>query len=183
MYAVLYEYWLREIEEKELQPLPKDFYAKVSVYRKELREKQKTSDERSLETRLLRLEDEKTGYLLRELMDLRLKKLLNLSLENKPVKVTDLTAEEEKLYPTIRNVAEGATAMLEATLQGAAPEKSSDIDLESKVMIRFLKETPAIVGGDMKVYGPFEVEDVASLPLQNAEGLIKYGVCKRIDAI
>lgn len=182
MYAALYESWLRENEEKELQPLPKDFYAQVSVYRNGLREKLKTSDEKSLETRLLRLEDEKSGYLLRELMSLRLRKVVNLSLENKTIKVADLTVEEEKLYLQIKNVAEDAKRMLDVALQGVPLEKPCDIDLERRWIIRFLKETPAIVGADMKVYGPFEAEDVASLPPQNAEGLIKHGVCKRIDA-
>ncbi len=174
---------MREIEEREIQSLPKDFYAKVSVYRKGLREKLKASDEGSLETRLLRLEDERSGYLLGELMGLRLRKVISLSLENKPVKVADLSVDEEKLYPQVKSVAEGVAAMLEVTLEGITLEKPSEIDLGRKVVMRFLKETPAIVGGDMKVYGPFEAEDVVSLPPQNAEGLIKCGVGKRIDVL
>ncbi|MBN1801472.1 MAG: hypothetical protein JW891_08200 [Candidatus Lokiarchaeota archaeon] len=37
------------------------------------------------------------------------------------------------------------------------------------VLIRFLKKTPPIVGIDLLNYGPYEKEDVASLPYKNAK--------------
>ncbi|MEM3737275.1 MAG: hypothetical protein QXJ75_04215 [Candidatus Bathyarchaeia archaeon] len=178
MYAALYESWLRESSEKELQPLPKDFYVNVGVYRKRLREKISPDDE-SLEASLLRLEDERSAHLLRELIELRLRKM-NISLESKNIDEAALTMEEERLYQHVKNATNMARAMLEATLHGVVTEKPS-VDLERRWVLRFLKEVPALVGGDMKVYGPFDAEDVASLPSSNAEGLIKHGVCRRID--
>ena len=50
------------------------------------------------------------------------------------------------------------------------------------VEIRFLKDVPTIVGADMKTYGPFKEEDVASLPAENAEVLIKRGVVVEVEA-
>ena len=41
------------------------------------------------------------------------------------------------------------------------------------VQVRFLKEVPAIVGADMKVYGPFKEGDVVELPKPNAEAFVK----------
>jgi DNA replication initiation complex subunit (GINS family) len=40
------------------------------------------------------------------------------------------------------------------------------------MVIRFLKKTPPLVGIDLINYGPFEVEDLASIPSQNAKILI-----------
>jgi hypothetical protein len=44
------------------------------------------------------------------------------------------------------------------------------------VKVRFLKEIPAIVGADMKTYGPFKKGEIAELPKPNAEALIKQEV-------
>jgi len=44
------------------------------------------------------------------------------------------------------------------------------------VKVRFLKEIPAIVGADMKTYGPFKEGEIAELPKPNAEALIKQEV-------
>jgi len=47
--------------------------------------------------------------------------------------------------------------------------------------IRFIKSIPAIMGADMKSYGPFVAEDVASLPQQNAQILVKQGLAVLVD--
>ena len=47
--------------------------------------------------------------------------------------------------------------------------------------IRFLKNIPAIMGADMKSYGPFIAEDVASLPPQNAQILVKQGLAVLVE--
>jgi DNA replication initiation complex subunit (GINS family) len=37
------------------------------------------------------------------------------------------------------------------------------------------------MGTDMKTYGPFAAEDVASLPAQNAENLIRKGIAQEVE--
>jgi len=44
-----------------------------------------------------------------------------------------------------------------------------------------VKNIPAIMGADMKSYGPFVVEDVASLPELNARILIKQGLAVLVE--
>jgi len=112
---------------------------------------------------------------------LRLRKVVDLSLTDKPVEVAHLTVEEEKLHLQIDNIAKDVRAILETARQGLTSEKTVGADLKRRWIIRFLREAPAIVGSNMEVYGPFEAEDVAALPSENAEGLIKHGVGKRID--
>lgn len=46
------------------------------------------------------------------------------------------------------------------------------------VEVRFLKDMPAIVGVDMKTYGPFKKGTLAALPKENASILIKMGVAE-----
>ena len=58
-----------------------------------------------------------------------------------------------------------------------------DVGQEHKrAVLRFLKDVPAIIGADMKTYGPFKVEDVASLPIENAKVLIKQGLAEKVEA-
>ena len=51
-----------------------------------------------------------------------------------------------------------------------------------KIMIRFTKDTPEIIGVDLKTHGPFKAEDIASLPRENAEALVKQGLAKAIPS-
>jgi len=44
------------------------------------------------------------------------------------------------------------------------------------VKVRFLKDMPAIVGADLKVYGPFAKDDVVELPKVNAEVIVKQEI-------
>jgi len=57
------------------------------------------------------------------------------------------------------------------------PSKPSEL-----VLVRFLQDVPPIVGVDLKTYGPFKKEDVANLPRENAEALVKQGLAKRVGA-
>ena len=50
-----------------------------------------------------------------------------------------------------------------------------------RVTLRFTKNTPAIIGLDMKTYGPFMVEDVASLPAENAKIFVKHGLAVLVE--
>lgn len=77
-----------------------------------------------------------------------------------------------------------STASFQYFLKEASQGKVSRVDdhkLPPRVMLRFLKKTPAIAGSDLKVYGPFSVEDVATLPIENAKVLVEHGVAVEID--
>ncbi len=49
------------------------------------------------------------------------------------------------------------------------------------VLVRFLKNTPPIVGLDLLNYGPYEKEDIASLPYKNAKILMDEEYAALID--
>jgi len=51
---------------------------------------------------------------------------------------------------------------------------------EKYIVIRFTKNIPALVGKDLKIYGPFQKEDIARLPIQNASILIEENAAKAI---
>ncbi|MFH1327639.1 MAG: hypothetical protein ABIH76_02115 [Candidatus Bathyarchaeota archaeon] len=184
MYNELYEGWHRETEEKEeIQPLPKDFYARVKAYMGRLKEELKTLDENSLRGRLIKQEDEKSTILLEELLVFRLGKILGLTLEERPLKTTNLTVEEEKIHLQITDAVKNMSNIKKDNfIVKEEPEKRAEEGQPmDRTVIRFIKKTSAMVGTNMKIYGPFEEEDVASIPLKNIEKLIQQGIGRRVN--
>jgi DNA replication initiation complex subunit (GINS family) len=45
----------------------------------------------------------------------------------------------------------------------------------------FSKRVPSVIGSDMKTYGPFEIEDLASLPIENARIMINQGSADKVE--
>ena len=52
---------------------------------------------------------------------------------------------------------------------------------EEYILIRFTKNIPALVGKDLKIYGPFKKEDLVRLPIQNASILIEENAAIKIN--
>jgi DNA replication initiation complex subunit (GINS family) len=93
-----------------------------------------------------------------------------------------LTVEEEKLYGEIASSIESYQNFLKGVLSG----NSSAVKVEAKEkpkkrVLRFLREVPSIIGADMKPYGPFKPEDIASVPVENAKMLVKQGLAVEIE--
>ncbi|MEM3104434.1 MAG: hypothetical protein QXD69_02895, partial [Candidatus Bathyarchaeia archaeon] len=88
--------------------------------------------------------------------------------------------EEDILVRYLKRFKEESDKALEDILNGREP-KISIQDLKNRiVLVRFLKESPAIVGVDLKTYGPFKPEDIAYIPEENAEILEKRGLATRV---
>ena len=49
------------------------------------------------------------------------------------------------------------------------------------MLLRFIKNTPPLVGIDLINYGPFEKEDLASMPSQNAKILLLEKFAEKVD--
>ena len=72
------------------------------------------------------------------------------------------------------------------TLVSFVEEESSSNKEPAKtrrVVLRFLKDVPAIIGADMKTYGPFSTEDVASVHIDNARILVKQGLAVLVENV
>lgn len=180
MYDELYEAWKKEKENVEIQRLPKNFYAKIADYVKKIREERRMLDKKTTKAKLLNREFKSVNNMAEELIRLRYDKALKKSLARETVLREVLTEEEEKLYGEILPLAEAYQAFLKGVLQGRLSRIESE-EKPKKMLLRFVQEIPAIVGSDMKTYGPFEPEDIATLPSENARILIKQGVAVEVE--
>lgn len=179
MYSQLHEIWKQELEDPELVKLPPDFYAGIAEYVKKLKEESRMLDKRTVKANLLKKEMQNMKRMTWELIQARYRKIVNKSAKGEDVSREVLTVEEEQIYGKISPLAETVSNFASEILHGHAPRTMIDMR-HKRITLRLVKEVPAIVGADMKTYGPFKTEDVASLPAENAKILIKQGLAEKI---
>jgi DNA replication factor GINS len=181
MYNELNEVWKRELESDELENLSPDFYSRIADYLRKLKEESRMLDKRTVKATLLKKEMQNVKRMARDLIRTRYKKIFRKVFKGEKVQSNVLTVEEGKIYLGFSSLAETYWGFTKNILRGYIPK----VDLEQehkRAVLRFLKNVPAIIGADMKTYGPFEVEDVASLPIENAKALIKQGLAEKVEA-
>jgi DNA replication factor GINS len=191
MYSELYTAWQREIENSAIQPLPADFYERSSRYLKQIKTENQTSDKSSLKASLMEQECRNVTRMIKELLRTRYKKLLKTVKGGQKLLPDILTSEETEFLTGLLPFAEAYSNFAKSLLQGKTPKsvitpaEPKEITAEvqhKRVTLRFVKAIPAIVGSDMKTYGPFLAEDVASVPADNAKILVKQGLAMIVEA-
>lgn len=180
MYNELYDAWEKELVNTELEELAPDFYLKLAEYSRRLREEGRMLDKKTVKAKLLEKEMQNVKRMIRELIRVRYRKLVVYLVKGEEVAAGVLTPEEKRIYTSTSSFTAAFKSLTKNVLQGNAPR--IDVKQERKrAVLRFLKEVPAVMGGDMKTYGPFKVEDVASLPVENAKILVKQGLAEGVD--
>lgn len=168
------------MDNAELQLLPKDFYAKLADYMRKIREESRMLDGKTTRARLLMHEAENVKVMMKDLVIRRHGKLVKmLSAAEAAVDPECLTREEEELVRNVGPSFESFQTLFKDIVSGRLSRVSRE-KLKKRVL-RFLQETPSIVGADMKTYGPFQPQDVASLPVENAKVLVKQGVAVEVE--
>jgi DNA replication factor GINS len=201
-YRTLFDSWRRERQRPDIQPLHEGFYTSMSGYASKLREQERTEEKTSVRGRLIEKERDHVDRMLQELNRLRLKKLVTAELNGAPVEPLNLTAEEKRLQVELRRLLAAHTQGMKQILMGREPNAEAPMSNpppqtprpqpspqpprnekgeQTLKIVRFTQPLPAIMGTDMKTYGPFKAEDVASLPTQNADNLIRKGIAKLVE--
>jgi len=180
VYNELYAIWKRELENAELEKLPLDFYARITNYLRTLREESRMLDKKTAKAKLLDKEMQNAKRMIRGVIRARYRKLVGKIAKGDKIPSDFLTAEEEKFYKEVSPLAEAFRKFAEEVLRGHVPKAGLEKE-RKRAVLRFLKDVPAIIGTDIKAYGPFKVEDVASLPVENAKILVKQGLAEKVE--
>jgi DNA replication initiation complex subunit (GINS family) len=181
MYDELYAAWRVEIESAELGSLPSDFYLRVADYLRRIKEENRMLDKKTVKASLLEREMANTKLIVQELTLARYRKLVKKTVDGQKVPEESLTAEEAKLCNGIVPSADEFSRFVKNLLQGQATKVEVETLVHKRVTLRFIKEVPPIIGADMKTYGPFLVEDLASVPVENAKILVKQRLAEPVD--
>ncbi len=186
-YESLYEALRKEKTAPDLQTLNKDFFHQIIEYleEKELLIK-KQQDIMELQKSQVQLANIKK--MIRELYERRESKIFQLSLfasrtREKP-DLSPLVPEEKELFNSflelLNDFREGILQNMLAARplimrSKAKPLKTELGEAKSTQTIRLLHAVPQFVGDDLQIYGPFEPEDVAAVPVKVAEVLVHKG--------
>ncbi len=197
-FETLFDLLRREKNREELQKMEPSFYADVISYLKEkitfLEEKNKQGDLFAASDRdKAKREFDNIKRILRDLYELREKKIISIAI-NKSRSGSDiidnsaLLDEEKKMYSEflqiLNNYREGilfnlTNAKLPEIKEIVKEEKKVEVekqevkqDDKTTRMVRFLHAVPKFLGKELEVYGPFEEEDIANLPVEIANVLI-----------
>jgi DNA replication factor GINS len=100
-----------------------------------------------------------------------------MSSGGEPVDYSKLTDEEKYILDGKRESNKRIAEVIAALAKGRPKVlESISARMRSKqIVVRFLKPIEAFVGIDMNKYGPYEQEDVATLPFENARSIIDGG--------
>lgn len=181
-YNRLLEAWRKERRSPNLQPLPEGFLRDMSEYVSRLREQTRMLEHESMRGRIALKEKENAERLLRELFQQRLRKIVVSEVDNASIEASVLTLEEKRLHSELRRLLAEHSDRLKSILMGRAPPLEARPSPRGGLkVVRFVEALPAIIGIDMKTYGPFNPEDVASIPAENAENLIRRGIAKEVE--
>lgn len=186
-YETLYELARKEKYSPELQGIDSGFFKRVVAYLEEKEQfvSQSPSDSMfSKEISTAKKQLENARKLLKELYERRESKIVQFALLSSRTKKKDilpLLPEEQQLFEEVHAVLKKyRQEVLESMLnlypimKGELPKAIKTEKKESgNKLIRFLHPTPKFVATDMKVYGPFEREDISFIPHKVARALIK----------
>lgn len=176
VYDEAFEAWRREFRWKELQSLDPDFFKRIASHVRQLKEAQRNLDAKSLKAGVLQEEIERLQELIRQLVKSRLQKISLASRLNQSVSVG---VPEKWVLDELVSVARHVERFENDLVQGVEPKLSPGPE-RGGLLVRFVKDVPAIMGVDLRTHGPFLKEDVADLPSENATSLIRQGLAVEI---
>jgi DNA replication factor GINS len=170
----LYSILLREVENDTVQELDPKFYNNIAQFLGNLKNQDYDGVESKITQSLVKMVTDLTSLLLK----LRIEK----AIKSEELDYTNLLDEERFILDSEDELRQRRDTILSATLNGRLKllETVASNHRSRLLVVRFLKPIDQIVGTDLQTYGPFEAEDVATLPFENARALINKKVAVKV---
>jgi len=165
----LYGILAREIENNSLQYIQPSIYRDIANMLSNLKGQGYDGLEAKVKDSLACLVTD----IAKALLNARLVKIRN----SDTINYANLTDEERYIVATEKEMRSRFELVLSATVNGRSKALES-IALKAKTMqilVRFVKPMEAITADNAR-YGPFQEEDIAVLPFENARTLIEKGI-------
>jgi len=200
-YEEIYELLRKEKYRTELQKIDNNFFEQVIDY---LSEKKKVAESKDKEGSIFVGEVQKAKKqleniykIIKELYEKRESKIIQVALldsrgENK-LEYENMLREEKEFYKNLicllddfrKNILENISNGKRPEVNGQVNETKEEIEIKKEAAlnvksIKFVDCIPQFIGEDMEEYGPYDEEEVASLPLKIAELLIMSNKAKEI---
>ncbi len=203
-YETIFEILRNEKERNELQKLDSSFFANVLRYLKDKQaiiSKQQADLFSTVEKKKTEEQLENIKKIIKDLYNRREKKIISMAVDKSRNKsaildISTFLKEEKEFFNTLvellstnrENVLSNLLNLkepLSINNTGYLDNDKSQIKERKKEpketrLVRFLHAVPKFVGKELEEYGPFEEEDIASLPVEIANVLLNK---KRVEEI
>jgi DNA replication factor GINS len=179
----LYRIWKAEKSEKTLQRLPSPFYVEVRSLLSECCASSATTSQDRTEKAITERELKVLQRLSTEIAKTRMKKIVDAALSGQNIETEMLPDEEAEFAKIVATHVGDYYHFVDEMVLGETPpvEKATSKPAEARLeVVCFLSDFPAIIGVDLKTYGPFKSEDIATLPTENASALVGQGVVRQV---
>ena len=169
------------MQSERLYQLPGDFYSRISQYSQKLR-RYAGSGNSEAAIKLISRQTEIIRSMTSQLLEIRAKKAEETNT------LHQLLPEERYVCSMQQRFQRRRSAFIEALSCGepSSIEFAHRSEVLRSTTVRFIRPTTELVGTDLNRYGPFETDDVASIPSVNADILIATGdameVCTREES-
>ena len=165
---------LRETENDSLLEIKPNFYRSLSDFIGNLRKQEFDGVENKIKDTMIEMASELTSLLIH----IRLEKIF----DSNDYDIGHLLDEEKYILDSQDEQNERIEMILSATINGKSKflESLAENHKIKKVVIRFLSEIDEIVGADLEKYGPFQAEDIATIPYENAQALIAKNIATKV---
>jgi len=186
-YETLFELLRRERNREEIQELSDNFFSDVVEYinsKKQIMTDSSMADQKQkIETQLKNIQK-----ILKELYEKRERKIISMAI-NKSRTGSDifdtdrLLSQELTFYNEILKVCNNSRKeILDNILSNKVPEqKTAPVQRKDNTTVRFKHPIPKFIGKELETYGPFDTDDIASLPSPIADVLIKKNRAEEIS--
>ncbi len=207
-YETLFDMLRNEKNREELQQINKSFFSDVLNYMQDKQKLAADSKGSALfsgmESQKAKRQLENIQKIVKELYERREKKIIMMALiASRTKSVVDRSAlldEEKQMLEELTEVLdrsrEGVLFRLlslesphlrtaeplqqNSTQPGESEEFAAPTNASATVMVRFLQPVPKFLGKEMEVYGPFDEEDITTVPAVIAKILIEKGRAEEI---
>ncbi|MEM2188119.1 MAG: hypothetical protein QW330_01240 [Nitrososphaerota archaeon] len=180
LYEALMEAWRLEKGERDPARLPENLLEDIRKYIGSLKHQLRVSDKGTLTSELKEVFLEAVMSVVRELFELRLRKLAGAAVEEKPVE--NLLEFERRIYPRLVSLIKEYRDYVKELIEAVAYQNWERMPSRYE-LVCFLKDTPEFIGIDLESYGPFKAGDLAALPPENARNLELAGIVRVIKVL
>jgi DNA replication factor GINS len=160
------------------QPVPHNFYQNISNLVSLLKEQNEKENNETTEKISKEINSNLINLVIKLttlIFVLRCKKIFNSSKSQNMFEYSNLTDEEKYVFFGNREREQRINIVLKMLLEGKSKtlEKIVSSINQNFVIIRFLDSMEQFVGVNMNKYGPYQRDDVAILPFENARSIIE----------
>ncbi len=173
-YSSLYNLLLREVQNDVLQEVEPGLYTSIANFVSKLKSEGYDGIQSKVKDELIKIITDMTSLLL--------KARIEKAIKSANYDDANLLDEEKYILDSEAELHDRRELILSTALNGRIKllESISKNHKTKPTVVRFLKSIDEIVGADSQTYGPFEAEDIGTIPYENAQTLISKKMATKV---